>query len=160
MCEQKSRKICACIKKVQSWSSHSYTQCLKETRHFIVAKTTTFKIPHCDESHSIPSASRKPCLGMWDLGRPVFSKTIQSSAPQVRIWEFASRLLKNATQQTHLLGDRVHAANMSLLSWLSGINQAFFNSFWSVSPKQGLGKTAYILIELAFSTEIFFFFFL
>ena len=93
------------------------------------------------------------------MGRSVFSETIQSSAPEVRIWEFAGRLLKVATQQMHLQGDRVHAANTSLLFVLSDINQAFFNSFWSVPPKQDLRKIAFILIELAFSTEIFFFFF-
>ena len=55
---------------------------------------------------------------------------------------------------------REGAADTNRLSLLNVCHQSgTFNSFWSVPPKQDLRKIAYILIELAFSTEIFFFFF-
>ena len=88
----KRRKICACMKKAQSWSVDYYTECFKLTRHLIVAKIRRLGIPHCIKSHTlIPNRSRGNDyrLALKKVGR---SDTLKSSAPQVRIGNFPANL--------------------------------------------------------------------
>ena len=93
----KRRKICACMKKAQSWVSDCETDRSTEPRHFTVAKTRKCQMPHYNKGHHIPMCRRNYARVKVLPKAGGASDTTQSSAQQEKIWELSGKSLKNAT---------------------------------------------------------------